>query len=268
MPYVDEDGVVHEDENGRPDNRTPLQIAQSELAAFKFRLIETVTGDLRLGKAPCTEAIVVFTGFLQIDKHTLKPTTVYASATKLMARGRMKSKTTARLARQLLEKFGYLVRTGSSTKDGCVKYRVENPHYERVQASVRESEEYWTSIEANRRKEERRKKRFDVGTNIDPTETGRGDSNCPDVGTNIDPNYHRGNLGGIGSEDEAQPIKVSTAPPDIPFPVPASETEARLLILSLLDGRRPSPAQLWFLQTKLMAGELTMKHIDDLEDAA
>ncbi|MGB3418750.1 MAG: hypothetical protein WBA36_18910 [Mesorhizobium sp.] len=52
------------------------------------------------------------------------------------------------------------------------------------------------------------------------------------------------------------------------FPIPSNETEARQLIVRLLDGKRPLPAQMLALQHMLMNGTLRQWHIDDLEDAA
>lgn len=77
-------------EEGSPDGRSPLRVAMSELAAFKFKLVETIAADPRLRSAPCTNAIVVFMAFVTIDKRTLKPTPAYASIITLMAKGGMK----------------------------------------------------------------------------------------------------------------------------------------------------------------------------------
>ncbi|MHA6641325.1 hypothetical protein [Mesorhizobium sp. A623] len=251
------------------DSRSPLQIARSELAAFKFKLIETVAADPWLKKAPCTEAIVVYLSFVSIDKRTLKPTPAYASTIKLMARGKMKSKTTARLARSLLAARGYLATTGSSTKDGCVWFRVENPHADTIKMHVAETETYWKEIEAARRKEDRRKKQAsskpDVGPNIDPTEISRGDNNWPDVGPDIDPNYLRGNLSSLGTEGEelfqdnttlSGYGSVSGDNPNLPYAKPESREELELMLAEFRSAGL-APAVIGYFREQRIAGTLT-----------
>ncbi|RLP22247.1 hypothetical protein [Mesorhizobium sp. YM1C-6-2] len=71
------------------------------------------------------------------------------------------------------------------------------------------------------------------------------------------------------NSEEGETLKEHTeVAGDAPFPAPQEEADARLLIIRLLEGKRPSPAQVLFLQHKLMAGDLRQSHIDRLEDAA
>ncbi|TPN38692.1 hypothetical protein FKO01_05020 [Mesorhizobium sp. B2-3-3] len=250
------------------DDRSPYQIAKSELAAFKFKLVETVAADPLLSKAPCTDAIVVLSSFVTIDKRTLKPTPAYASTITLMARGGMKE-TAAKRARKLLETGKYIVPTGSRTKDGCIKYRLENPHEERVRLHVNEATEYWKEKAAEERKEERRKKaKANVGSEYDPTEIERGVGIQPDVGSEYDPNYLRTNLSDLGYEEEATPLKVSTASSDgdaagsdddrhIPFPVPSSADELAATMSTLFADFTLGPLTISRMRTLLATGRLT-----------
>ena len=255
-----------------PDARTPYQVAKSELAAFKFKMIETVAADPRLSTAPCAAAIVVLMSFVTIDKKTLKPTPAYASTITLMARGGMKP-TAAKTARKLLEKHGYLVPTGSKTKDGCVKYRLSNPHEERVQMHVRDAIAYWKERAAEERKEERRKKALaaskpEVGSEYDPTQDGRGVAMPPDVGSEYDPNYLGENLSGYGSEGEDLPERSSTPSygqdddPHLPYPIPDTEQE----LVSMLEQFRSAgitPTVVGFFRKQLQEGKLTPAMVDE-----
>ncbi|RWH46824.1 hypothetical protein [Mesorhizobium sp.] len=255
------------------DDRSPYQIARSDLAAFKFKLVETVAADPRLSKAPCTDAVVVLMSFVTIDKRTLKPTPAYASTITLIARGGMKM-TAAKMAMKLLKREKYLVPTGSKTKDGCVKYRLENPHQERVQIHVDEATRYWKERAAEERKKERRKKAndaipvADVGSECDPTESERGVSRQPDVGSECDPNYLGTNLSGSSSEERGQPFKEGGVPSNgyaaakcddqhIPFPIPASEAEATAILEALAAGRALRPGVMQVFRRHIMAGTLT-----------
>lgn len=271
MEYIDEDGVIrteHEELNRKSD----AEQAATDLAAFKFRLFETVAADRRLKKAPCLQAIVVLCGFLKLDKRTLKPNAVYASAITLMSRGSIKSKTSARAARQLLQELGYLQATGSSTKDGCVKYRVANPHVEFVQMSVADAAEHLKGIEAERRRLERiKREEARRGSNIDPTQNARGDNDCPRRGSDIDPKYLRGNLGGISSEKE-EPFKGSSAlsgyahnddDPHQPFPIPESAHELERMMSDILKGADLSSAVIGFFRLSLTAGKLTPAMVEE-----
>lgn len=247
-----------------PDSRAPYQVAKSELAAFKFKLIETVAADPRLSRAPCAAAIVVLASFVTIDKRTMKPTPAFASLVTMMARGGMKEKL-ARRARKLLEQEGYLVPTGSKTKDGCIKYRIENPHEERVQMHVREAIEYWNEQETERRAEERRKKlaKTHVGSPQTSTENRCGFPTGTHVGSPQTPNYLREYLSGYGSEEESRPIKVSSARdetennPHQPYSAPESEVELTSMLATLFDGCQPSPAIMQAMRKMLIAGKLT-----------
>ncbi|PRD40673.1 hypothetical protein C5748_25755 [Phyllobacterium phragmitis] len=253
---------------------SPLQIALRDLARFKFATIETVRADPRLVKAPCLAVISVYLEFVTLDKRTLKPKPAFASTVTLMARACIKSKTTARTARRLLVENGYLVRIGE-TKDGCEKYRVENPHWERVQMHVCEATEYLKQVEAARREDERKKKRAspDRGSDIDPTQSEGGVKYWPDRGSDIDPKYLRGNLRGYGSEEE-DPIQSGSTVSgygspsyqsdndDFVFPAPTSCDEADRLLSALLAGVKVSEGIEVFFRRRLMAGTLTKSMVD------
>ncbi len=259
-----------------PDGgRTPLQVARSELAAFKFSTLETVRADPRLSSAPCLAVMSVYLAFVTIDERSLKPTSAFASNITLMARACIKSKTTARAARRLLIENGYLVRIGE-TKDGCEKYRVENPHVERVQMHVREAEEYLKQIEAERREADRRKRKLAThrGSDIDPTHSESGNRYCTHRGSDIDPKYLRGNLGGLGSREEGHPIKVSTAPLNtyslakgddrhVPYPAPTTAEELTSTLQRLFAGCQLSPEIMQAMRKMLTAGNLTPAIVEE-----
>lgn len=262
VEYITPDGEVIE-----LGSKTPYQIACTNLVAFKLKTLETVAADPRLREASCTEAMIVYLSFLVVDKKTLKPKTVYASANKLMARGKMKSKNTAKKARQLLVKCGYLRKTGT-TKDGCDRYAVLNPNIERVAMHVREAEEHLANLDADRKREERRKRKNGpdgVSTN-DPPKKARGINECPDGVSTNDPNYHRGFHRGSCSEGREGLREEGTPPsndnpygsidddPTIPFEVPQSEAEANE-ILSHFGNVNPVVRSA--LRRMLMTGELT-----------
>ncbi|TCL70561.1 hypothetical protein [Rhizobium sp. BK251] len=238
--YVTPDGEVLE-----IGSRTPYQIACSELVAFKMRTMETVAADPRLRVANCTEAMIAYLSFVVVDKRTLKPTAVYASSNKLMARGRMKSKTTAKEARKLLVKCGYLRKAGE-TKSGCTKYFVENPNVERVKLHVRDAEEHFAELDAARKREDRRKKNVAAVkgvTNDDPPEIGRGVADWYDGGLNGDPKYHRGNLRGYISEEGETFLRgndyatmKSDADDEEPFPIPETDEEAESMLADVIAG--------------------------------
>ena len=138
-----------------------------------------MAADPRLSKAPCANALIVLMSFVTIDKRTLKPTPAYASVITLMVRGGMKE-TSARLARKLLLQEKYLVPTGAKTKDGCVKYRLENPAVERIAMHVVEATEYLKEQLAERRAKQRRKAgKQAVGAQCEPTDRMCGFANKP-----------------------------------------------------------------------------------------
>ena len=274
MEHVTLDGEVIETAAG---NRSPLQIALSELAAFKFKLVETVAADPRLSKAPCASAIVVLMSFVTIDKRTLKPTTAYASITTLMAKGGMK-RTAATDARRLLVKEGYLEPTGSKTKDGCVKYRLANPNAERVQMHVHEAMEYWQECAAERRADERRKRagQHDVVPEYDTTENTCGASGQHDVVPEYDTNYLREYLSGLGNEkkDNLQGSSVSgygsaSGRLDdrfIAFDPPDDDGDASDLIMSWLEGQPKHVVIDLFevIRDRLYSGTFTPAELDAL----
>jgi hypothetical protein len=260
--YVSPDGEIIEVAG---TSLTPYQRAKSELAAFKFRLIETVAADPRLSGAPCTQAIIVFLSFVTIDKRTLKPTTVYASNNTLMARGSIKSKTTAGLTRRLLTANNYLVLVGH-TKEGCAIFRVENPHFERIQMHVKEAEEYFARREAERKEVERRKKGAAKSKGVPVIVTpqdGRGTSNCSDRVPDIGTNYLRVNLSDISSEgrDRSKAGSAAGDNPNVPFPVPDNEEELEAMLAALVKGM--SPAVVGYFRQKFLSRQLTPAMVEE-----
>lgn len=256
-------------------NRSPLDIARSQLAGFKFATLDTVRADPRLRKAPCLSVMSVYLSFVTIDKRTLKPTTAYASNIELMARcNDVNSKVTAGKARRLLVENGYLVLIGQ-TKDGCAKYRVENPHIERVQMHIQEAKEYWKGRDAEQKEDERRKKRFlgEAGVTTDVTPQGaRGNIEWSDRVTTDDTNYLIGNLSGLSSREESPPIKVSSVSssyaeieedPHLPYPIPESEQELMFMLSSLFDGCQLSAEIMQAMRKMLMAGKLTPAMVEE-----
>lgn len=272
MEHAILDGEVIETTDG---NRSPLQIALSELAAFKFKLVETVAADPRLSKAPCAAAIVVLMSFVTIDKRTLKPTPAYASTITLMVRGGM-SRRLAKLARKLLVENGYLKATGSKTKDGCLKYALENPHVERVAMHIQEAAEYLKERAAEERKEERRKagqdrSEPDVGSDMDHTQNDCGVHSDPDVGSDMDPNYLRTYLSSLGTEERDIPIKVSSTPalaygqdddPDLPYPIPETAEELQAMLEEFQQAGL-SFVVIGGFRANLMAGTLTPAMVEE-----
>lgn len=250
--------------------RTPLQIARSELASFKFSTFETVRADPRLS-APCLAVMSVYLDFVTLNERTLKPNPAYASSIILMARAGIKSKTTVHAARRLLVKNGYLVRIGR-TKNGCDNFRIENPNFERVRMHVREAEEYLKQKDAERSESERLKKRYSPrrGPNIDPTPNATGNRNWPDDGSNLDPNYHGVNLG-EESFGEEETRKDSTTrfysevgdDPNVPYPVPQTEAELINNLDQLFGGWQLSPAIMMAMSKMLSAGTLTPAIVED-----
>lgn len=245
------------------DTRSPYQVACSQLAAFKFKTIETVAADPRLKEGACTEAIIVYLSFLTIDKETLKPKPVYASTIKLMARGKMKSKNTAKKARQLLAECGYLVPTGSSTRDGCIWYHVENPNIERVTMHVNEAELYYVEIDAERKREERRKRKAKeiVVSNNAPPETERGIKKCPPVVSNNALKYLEGDLRDScseGSDDlhSYSPDQIADEAA-LPLPIPESDAEAELIMDQICAGRPGAEVLRGRLMSMLKMGVLS-----------
>lgn len=244
--FITEHGEIIDDDPTA--GLTPYQLACRQLVAFKLKTIETVAADPRLKEGACTEAMVVYLSFLTVDKETLKPKPVYASAIKLMARGKMRSKTTAKKARQLLADFGYLVPVGSATKDGCIWYHVANPNVERVAMHVHEAEERYTELDAERRREDRRKQKAKVCVvpENDPTQTSRGNNGWPHVAPENDPKYLRINLGYSLSEGRDDLHRDTARSPyaaahggdeeNQPLPKPRDEVEAGRMIEAMCEG--------------------------------
>ena len=250
--FVTDDGEVL-------DYATAKAKAKSNIATFKFELLETVRGDPRLSAAPCEAVIGVLISFLSVDERTLKPTLVYASSITIMAKTNIKTKLSARKARKLLEEQGYLVRKGT-TASGCELYQVCNPHVERVKMHIQAKAEKLKEDAAAAREEYRRKKALKLhrGSTNDPTENDEGVINCPHRGSTNDPNiveHYRGKasieeeqfLSAYGEEDnQCQPL-----------PVPASQEELEHMMTEICSGVSISPAVTSYLRRMLLAGELT-----------
>ncbi|NKW79896.1 hypothetical protein HGG72_05515 [Ochrobactrum pecoris] len=179
--FVTDDGEVL-------DYATAKAKAKSNIATFKFELLETVRGDPRLSAAPCEAVIGVLISFLSVDEKSLKPTLVYASSITIMAKTNIKTKLSARKARKLLEEQGYLVRKGT-TASGCELYQVCNPHVERVKMHIQAKAEKLKEDAAAAREEYRRKKALKLhrGSTNDPTENDEGVINCPHRGQRMTP---------------------------------------------------------------------------------
>lgn len=275
--YITEHGEIIE----APDasQLTPLQMARRQLAAFKFDLVETIAADPKLSKAPCLGVMVVYLSFLTIDERTLRQTTVYASNIKLMARAGIKSKTTASQARKLLVEAGYLVPTGSQTKDGCAKFRVANPRAEMIKMHIREAEEFLAQRDALRKEGERRKKALLTRgvTDIDTPSEAWGTSNWPDRVSDIDTNYLGGHLSVSCSGEEGSLIEHDQSldeqfnsyasarggdDQNEPLPVPRNDEEADDMIAMICEGRTVPPFMRDRLRSILNAGVLTPKMIE------
>ncbi|QIB37003.1 hypothetical protein G3A56_02505 [Rhizobium oryzihabitans] len=258
--YITEHGEIIE------DTRSPYQVACSQLVAFKLKTIETVAADPKLHGAPCVQAIVVYLSFLKVDKVSLKPTSVYASSLTLMARGGIKSDRTARNARALLVDNHYLVTTGTTTKDGCVRYHVENPRAEVVKMHTREAAEYLSEKDAERKKEERRRKNMKsahVPVESTTPENGCPGSNYQDVPVESTDKYHRGYLGDSLYEVE-EPLKGYS--PDqigdeetLPLPIPESDAEAEAMMDQICAGRPGATILRARLMSMLKMGVLTLR---------
>jgi hypothetical protein len=277
--YITEHGeTINEPETFQ---RTPLQSARTQLAAFKFDLVRTIAADPVLAKAPCLGVMVVYLDFLTIDERTLRPTTVYASNIKLMARAGIKSKTTASQARKLLVEAGYLVPTGSQTKDGCAKFRVANPRAEMIKMHIREAEEFLAQRDALRKEGERRKKALLTRgvTDIDTPSDAWGTSNWPDRVSDIDTNYLREHLSVSCSREEGRLIEHNQSldeqsnsyasarggdDQNEPLPIPRNDHEADGMISMICEGRMVHPAMRNRLRSMLNDGVLTPRMIEGM----
>jgi len=132
-----------------PRRQSPnaFDLAKQELAAFKFSLFETVAADPLLRAGQCLNLIIVYASLVTIDKKTLQATTAYASNSRIFIRAGLRSHHTAVKARRLLEQHSYLIPVGR--RNGITVYRIDNPHHERVQMHVQESEERQREIKAD-----------------------------------------------------------------------------------------------------------------------
>ncbi|WP_187969220.1 hypothetical protein [Aquibium microcysteis] len=251
-----------------PDWPRRYEAAKRELAAFKFELFQTVAADpalridedSRLRSSPCVQMIIVYSHFVTIDPKTLEPTAAYASAITLEARGGVKE-TSGKKARALLVKHGYLVFSGTKTKEGSLKFFLRNPRKAVVEDHVREATEYLQEKQAVERAEERRRsKRHAVGPSNDTTETVCGVAGRGDVGALNVPNYLGVYLGVSSTEGNDTPAvgygQIPEPEPDEPIDPP--ETEAELE--SALNEFRElglSEAVVAYFAIKLKAGQLT-----------
>ncbi len=277
--YITEHGEIIEEPDASP--RTPLQMARTQLAAFKFDLVRTIAADPLLAKAPCLNVMVVYLDFLTVDERTLRPNTVYASNVKLMARAGIKSKTTASAARKMLVDAGYLVPTGSATKDGCVRFRVANPRAEMIKMHIREAEEFLAEREAIRKEGERRKRALNKQgvTEFGTPYEERGTSIWPDRGTDIGTNYLGEYLSVSCSREEGSSIEHDQSldersnsyasarggdDQNQPLPIPRSDQEATDMISTICDGRTVHPAMRDRLRSMLKDGVLTPKMIEGM----
>lgn len=263
--YITEHGEIIE------DTRSPYQVACSQLVAFKLKTIETVAADPKLHGAPCVQAIVVYLSFLKVDKVSLKPTSVYASSLTLMARGGIKSDRTARNARALLVENNYLVATGTTTKDGCVRYHVENPRAEVVKMHTREAAEYLSEKDAERKKEERRRKNM-KSAHV-PVESTTPENGCPgiiyqDVPVESTDKYHRGYLGDSISEGE-EPFNGYSHDQiadeaNMPLPIPEDDEQANSMMDQICEDRFVPPVIRDRMMSMLRQGVLTPRLANSL----
>jgi hypothetical protein len=265
--YIDEHGEIFQ---GSPIvSLTQYQTECRKLVAFKLKTIETVTADPRLHRAPCVQAMVVYLSFLTIDKQTLRATTVYASSLTLMARGGIKSDRTARNARALLIDNGYLVPSGTSTKDGSVRYNVANPRADRVTMHIHDAVEYLRERDADRKKQHRRKKA--IRTNV-PVETTTLQEVCPgrnyqDVPVETTDKYHREHLRDSCSEGRddlyRQKGDISYASAhdgqeaNVPLPIPHDDDEADHMMDAICEGADILPVIRKRMMSMLRTGVLT-----------
>lgn len=155
-----------------------LEQAKQELAAFKFSLFETVAADPLLRGAPCLNLIVVYASLVTIDKKTLKPTTAYASNSRVYSHAGLKCHKTAGRARRRLEEYGYLVPVGSN--NGITIYRLANPNKERVQDHIYALSGYHREVRADRKQRWNERKKG-VGIMPIPDDPRVGDMPTPEI---------------------------------------------------------------------------------------
>ena len=282
MSEASSDGVAAGDV---PTGLTPYQLAKREQAAFKFALLETVAADPKLAGAPCVSVMLVYLRYLSIDEKTLKPNLVWASNDTLRARGGVKSTESAQRARQLMERAGYLYPDGK-TKEGSTKFRIANPHAERVQHHVDIALETYRDQKAFRKEEDRRKQKAkgegvrETDTPSEPWGAGKPCDRVPDSDTN----YLRKHLGEFSSEGEGYTPaseegnayalardceSVEAAAGEQPFPVPRNEAELEASLRSITKGlRNTSPGLLTYFRKELAAGRLTPSTVEQWRSVA
>ncbi|SDJ18416.1 hypothetical protein SAMN05428983_0534 [Agrobacterium fabrum] len=266
--FIDDHGEVFGDSS--TIGLTPYQKACRQLVAFKLKAIETATADPKLHGAPAAQALVVYLSFVTVDKQTLLPTAAYASALTLMARGGIKSDRTARNARSLLQSAGYLEPTGSATKDGCIWYNVRNPRAEVVKMHVREATEYLREKDADRKKEDRRKRGM---TDAVPVNSTTPENMCPgnfypDVPVDSTDKYLGIHLG-YSSSGEREYSSVYSADKsgdeeNTPLPVPADDAEAESMMDAICDGRVVPLVLRNRLKSMLSGGVLTPRMANNI----
>ena len=276
---VTEDGEVIETPTAY--RKSPLEAALTELAAFKFALIETAAADPQLSGSPSLAVLVTYLKFLTIDKQTLKPTLVYASNNTLMAHAGIGSKTTATKARKLLVKSGYLKPAKSMTKDGCEKFRVENTRAELVKIHVQEALSFYAERDVVRKEEERRRKVVNgrgvpnIDTPSDGEDTNIWDDRVPDIGTNYLIGHREGYILGRESSYQGQTdfepqeanSYISARSGDElnePLPIPENDEEAEAMVAMICEGSSVHPAMRVRIKSMLKDGILTPRMIDGM----
>lgn len=105
----------------------------TKLGSFKLTLFETVAADKRLKGAPCTNLIIVYARFVTIGEDG-KRTYSYATNGMVNARAGIECHKTAKRARDLLERYGYLIPI--DRRNSVTIYDIANPNIELVAESV------------------------------------------------------------------------------------------------------------------------------------
>ncbi|WP_154720407.1 hypothetical protein [Ciceribacter sp. T2.26MG-112.2] len=261
--------------------KSPYEAALTELAAFKFALIETAAADPKLHGSPSLAVLVTYLKFMTIDRQTLKPTLVYASNNTLMAHAAIRSKTTAAKARKLLVNSGYLKPVKSKTSDGCEKFRIENTRADHVRAHIHEALAFHAEQDVFRKAEERRRKAVNERgvPNINTPSDAEGANVCDDRVPNFDTNYLRGNLKGyiLGRESSYQDLAdsepqepnsyISAQSGDElnePLPIPENDAEAESMVAMICEGASVHPAMKVRIKAMLTDGILTPRMIDGM----
>ncbi len=266
--FIDDHGEVFGDSS--TIGLTPYQKACRQLVAFKLNAIETATADPKLHGAPAAQALIVYLSFVTVDKKTLLPTAAYASALTLMTRGGIRSDKTARNARSLLEEVGYLEPTGSATKDGCIWYNVRNPRAESVKMHVKEATAYLKEKDADRKKEDRRKRArtYDVPVISTTPENVCPGNFYPDVPVISTDKYLGLHLGYSCSEEREYSSVYSTDKlgdeENTPLPIPTDDAEAESMMDAICDGRDVPLVLRNRLKSMLSGGVLTPRMANNI----